>query len=41
MKKYDFIIIGSGISCLYFLKKVKEANLNLKISIIEKKKFDG
>lgn len=41
MKKYDFIIIGSGISCLYFLKKVKEANLNLKIAILEKKPFAG
>jgi len=39
MKKYDFIIIGCGISCLYFLKKVQ--HLNLKICILEKKPFIG
>ena len=33
--KYDFIIIGGGISCLYFLKKMKDSGL--KIAILEKK----
>ncbi len=41
MKKYDIIIIGCGISCLYFLKKIKESNLKLKIGILEKKPFPG
>lgn len=41
MKKYDIIIIGCGISCLYFLKKVKEANINLKIGVIEKRPSPG
>jgi len=41
MKKYDIVIIGCGLSCLYFLKKVKEYNLNLKIAILEKKPFAG
>ena len=39
MKKYDFIIIGCGISCLYLLKLLKP--LNLKIAILEKKSYPG
>ena len=41
MKKYDFIIIGCGISCLYLLKLIKESNINLKICILEKKPYPG
>ena len=41
MKKYDFVIIGCGISCLYFLKKVKKMGLPLKIAILEKKPIAG
>ena len=41
MKKYDIVIIGCGISCLYFLKKIKESKLHLKIGILEKKPVPG
>lgn len=41
MKKYDIIIIGCGLSCLYFLKKIKESNRALKIAVLEKKPFAG
>lgn len=41
MKKYDFIIVGCGISCLYFLKKLKGLNIQYKTAILEKKPFPG
>lgn len=41
MKEFDFVIIGCGISCLYFLKKVKQLGLDLKVAILEKKPYPG
>jgi len=39
MKKYDILIIGCGISCLYFLKKIE--GLGYKVGILEKKGSPG
>jgi len=39
--KYDIIIIGCGISSLFYLYSLQKMNSNLKIAILEKKPYTG